>query len=123
MTDSVTHFERNRLFRDHPFFPENLSELPELYATEEVPIPEKVIHLHYFIGQGTHWFIAELDRKTGTAFGYAVLNGDMQNAEWGYTNLFEAEQAFFDRFSVDARVILRDTDWVPRPFKDIIFPE
>lgn len=123
MNASVTPFEKNRLFRDHTFFPENLDEVPELYATEEVATPEKTIHLHYFIGQGTHWFIAELDRNTGTAFGFAVLNGDMQNSEWGYTNLYEAERAFFDRHTVDFRVIMRDTDWTPRPFKDIIFPE
>lgn len=123
MNASITPFEKFRLFRDHKFFPENLFELPELYETEEVPIPEKIIHLHYFLGQGSHWFVAEFDKKSGDSFCFVVLNGDMQNAEWGYTNLYEAEKQFFDRFSVDARVILREVDWEPRPFKDIIFPE
>jgi cell division FtsZ-interacting protein ZapD len=42
----------NRDLRGHDFLPgiEALADLPDLYATEHVPLADKVIHLHYFIG-------------------------------------------------------------------------
>ena len=37
-----------------------LSKIPRLYETESVPIKEKVIHMHFFLG-GCDWYIAEHD--------------------------------------------------------------
>ena len=64
-----------------------LNEVPRLYETEEVPIKEKVIHLHFFMGN-CDWYAVEFDGED-TFFGYAILNGDHQNAEWGYFSLSE----------------------------------
>lgn len=64
-----------------------LRNLPQLYETESIPLKDKVIHLHFFIA-GCDWFIAEYDGKD-LFWGYAILNNDSQNAEWGYVSFEE----------------------------------
>lgn len=64
-------------------------KMPRLYETEGVPFDDKEIWLHFFVlGTDSHWMAAETDGK-GLYFGYAVLGGDWQNAEWGYFRLTE----------------------------------
>jgi len=43
---------------------------------------------HYFFG-GCDSFICEYDPKEGLMFGYGILNGDLQNSEWGYFSVEE----------------------------------
>ena len=63
--------------------------IPELYATENVPLSKKIIHQRYQIKEiGFYWLIAEIDKKRNLAFGYANLNND-QFAEWGYISIGE----------------------------------
>lgn len=66
---------------------ERLDRIPRLYETEETQLKDKMIHLHFFIG-ACDWYIAEYDG--GDLFwGFACLNGDLQNAEWGYVSFAE----------------------------------
>ena len=37
-----------------------LNKIPRLYATEDVPAKDKVIHIHFFLGN-SDWYIAEFD--------------------------------------------------------------
>ncbi|GAB7023798.1 DUF2958 domain-containing protein [Salidesulfovibrio brasiliensis] len=67
--------------------PEQLDAIPRLYETETIPLENKLIHLHFFIG-GCDWYAVEFDGED-TFFGYAILNRDWQNAEWGYFSLSE----------------------------------
>ena len=62
--------------------PEQLAKIPRLYETEDVPLSDKPIHLHFFIG-GCDWYVSEYDGED-LFFGYAILNNDMEMAEWGY---------------------------------------
>jgi len=39
---------------------ERLDRIPRLYETENVPLKDKLIYLHFFIG-GCDWYIAEYD--------------------------------------------------------------
>ena len=65
---------------------ERLAKIPGLYDTENIPLKDKLIYLHFFIG-GCDWYIAEHD---GDLFwGFAILNNDFQNAEWGYISFSE----------------------------------
>ena len=57
-----------------------LSRMPRLYETENVPLSDKIIHQHYFIG-GSDWYMAEYDPNDRLFFGYAVLNNDHEMAE------------------------------------------
>ena len=66
---------------------ERLTKIPRLYATENIPLPDKLIYLHFFIA-GSDWYIAEYDGDD-LFWGYAVLNNDHVNAEWGYISFSE----------------------------------
>lgn len=90
---------------------EQISRVPALYATENVDLDDKIIHLHYFYG-GSDWYIAEASLQDGQlmAFGYAIINGDMQNAEWGYISIDEIKST---------NKVELDFHWTPVKFKDI----
>ena len=64
-----------------------LSRIPRLYETESVSLKSKLIHLHFFVG-GSDWYIAEFDGED-LFWGFAILNNDLQNAEWGYISFSE----------------------------------
>ena len=66
---------------------ERLARIPRLYQTEEASLREKIIYLHFFIG-GCDWYIAEYD-GADLFWGFAILNQDYQNAEWGYISFGE----------------------------------
>jgi len=40
--------------------PEQLAKLPKLYETEKVPLKDKPIYIHFFIGD-CDWFVSEYD--------------------------------------------------------------
>lgn len=92
---------------------EALAALPRLYATEGTPNREKVIHMHFFLGN-CDWYAAEYDPDQRIFFGFAVLNGDDRMAEWGYFSLDELRKLRDGPFEVD-----RDLWWQPTKFKDI----
>ena len=94
---------------------EELDNLPRLYETEDVPLEEKIIRQHYFLG-GTDWYIAEYDPDERIFFGYTVLNNDYQNAEWGYTSLDELSKINVRGIEVD-----RNLYWSPKRFAEIEF--
>jgi hypothetical protein len=83
-----------------------LAKLPRLYETENVSAKDKVIHLHFFFG-GSDWFVAEYDGDD-VFFGFVILNGDMENAEWGYFPLRELDGINIRGFQID-----RDLYWKP----------
>ncbi len=73
---------------------ERLAKIPRSYATENVPIKDKKIYLHFFIG-GCDWYICEYDGHD-TFFGFCILNSDYQNAEWGYVSFSELKSIKID---------------------------
>ena len=86
---------------------EKLATIPRLYATENVPLKDKIIHMHFFIG-GCDWYIAEFDGED-LFFGYAILNGDTQNAEWGYISFSELKEINNRGIEID-----NDLYWEPQ---------
>jgi len=68
---------------------ERLSKIPRLYETEEIPLAEKRVHLHFFIG-GCDWWVVEFDGED-TFFGFVNLGDDL-NAEWGYFSFRELRE-------------------------------
>jgi hypothetical protein len=67
---------------------EELSKIPALYSSEDVSLREKIIYMHFFIG-GCDWYAAEYDPNERLFFGFAILNNDLEMAEWGYFSLEE----------------------------------
>ena len=83
---------------------ERLSRIPRLYETEteHVPLEDKLIHLHFFLG-GCDWFIAEYDGHD-VMWGFAILNNDLQCAEWGYISLSELKSIRLEYLEVDCEL-------------------
>lgn len=88
--------ELSRTSEEKEFFQEKLLEYANRIAgmaksyEQDGKGEEAVVFLHYFHG-GSDWYITEKDQDGGVqqAFGYAVLNGDEQNAELGYISIEE----------------------------------
>ena len=81
-----------------------LSKVPVLYATEGVSLADKKIVMHFFFGD-CDWYIVEYDGED-TFFCYAILNGDLEMAEWGYTSYTELKDLKVRGCEVD-----RDMYW------------
>lgn len=93
------------MFDNIPEFKQNISDVyktikdtPELYATESVE--NKIAYLHYF-SSSSDWYVLELQKGDifdddtiiqKEAFVYAILNGDLENAEYGYSDLNEIKK-------------------------------
>jgi len=93
---------------------QELEQLPGLYETDTIPISEKLIQMHFFLG-GCDWYISEYGPDDRLFFGYAILNGDRENAEWGYISLDELlEVKTSHGIEVD-----RDLHWMPTKVQDI----
>lgn len=99
-----------------------IDEMPGTYETEDIKTPDKIIYLHYF-NNDSHWYIIEKDKgqsrkeekeagleygRQYQAYGYAILNGDLEMAEWGYVNIEELRE-------FDAQL---DFNWIPRKFSE-----
>ena len=80
---------------------EQLAKLPRLYETEPIPLKDKLIHLHFFIG-GCDWYVCEYDGED-LLWGYAYLN-DPQNAEWGYISFPEMKETSIHGIEIDCEV-------------------
>ena len=87
-----------------------LAALPALYSTEETPLKDKVIHQHYFLA-ATDWYVAEWSPAERLFFGFCILNGDTENAEWGYISLDE----LLDLKTPRGIEVERDLHWQPTP--------
>lgn len=107
-----------------------VEELPKLYSTEkeynkykkELPKNEQpmkfsefaIAKVHFFIG-GSDWYVLEWDGHD-TIWGYAILNGDIQNAEFGYTSLNEIQSVRINKFIG----VELDFYFTPKPMSVII---
>lgn len=83
-----------------------LQTVPRLYETEHISLQEKIIHLHFFFGS-SDWYIAEYDGDD-LFWGFAILNNDLLNAEWGYISFSELKSIHIQGIEVD-----RDIFWKP----------
>ena len=98
-----TFFKKGKTMWNTPT-KDQLSNIPRLYETENIPAEEKLIYLHFFFS-GCDWFIAEYDGDD-TFFGFAILNSDYEMAEWGYISFAELKSIRIDDLEIDC-----ETDW------------
>ena len=91
---------------------EQLAKLPKLYKTKKIPPKDKIIYLHFFIS-ATDLYIAEYDGKD-IFYGFTVLNGDDEMAEWGYISFQELREVKVGFLEVD-----NDLHWRPKPAGEI----
>ena len=90
-----------------------LAKIPKFYSGEETPLEEKVIHMHFFMG-GSDWYATEYSPKEGNFFGFVILNGMYDMAEWGYFNFEELCKLKLSFLEVD-----RDKFWKVRKAKEV----
>lgn len=93
---------------------DELAGIPLLYTTESIGLEDKLIHMHFFLGS-CDWYAAEYDRDDRLFFGYAILNDDFQNAEWGY---FAYDELRSIRIGGGIEID-RDLHWRVRPARDV----
>lgn len=93
---------------------ERLAQIPRLYETESTPLKDKLIYLHFFIG-GCDWYIAEYDGDD-LFFGFAILNNDIECAEWGYVSFSELKSIKIKGIEIDCEL---EEYWPPTPVSDI----
>lgn len=93
---------------------ERLAKIPRLYETEGIPLKDKQIHLHFFLGN-CDWYIAEYDGED-LFFGFAILNGDHLNSEWGYISFMELRSINFNGLEIDCE---KEEFWQARGASEI----
>jgi hypothetical protein len=91
-----------------------LDKIPRLYETETVPLKDKIIHLHFFIG-GCDWYIAEYDGQD-LFFGFAILNNDHYNSEWDCVSFNELKALKVGFLEVDCEL---EENWMPKKASEI----
>lgn len=91
---------------------EQFDEIPKLYATENTPLEDKLIYLHFFIAD-SDWYIAEYDGQD-IFWGFAILGGDYINAEWGYISFNEMKEINTHGLEIDC-----DLYWRIRPAREV----
>ena len=88
---------------------------------------QAIVFLHYFHG-GSDWYITEKDSEDEQhqAFGYTILNGDEENAEWGYISIEELKDTkpsmvikSIDRSFRTKTTIELDFYFTPKPLYEI----
>jgi len=92
---------------------EELNKLPKLYATENMPEDDKEVLMHFFIG-GSDWYVAEYSPEKRIFFGFVIMNGDLEMAEWGYSSLDEMSAIKFIGLEID-----HDLYWKPKKFREV----
>ena len=112
--------EINRDLRNHTFYPSLRDPIPALYATEDTPLDDTIVYAHCFVLGGTgEWFVMELDRENPEqmlAFGW----GEITNGELGYFDLIALESLRIDRPGAPPVIVVRDTEWTPRPWSEVV---
>lgn len=94
---------------------QRLSRIPKLYETEEIDLQQKLVHLHFSLA-GSDWYAVEFD-GTDLFWGFVILNGDMENSEWGLFSLKELQSLRVAGFlRVDCEI---EGVWVVRPAGEI----
>lgn len=89
---------------------ERLDRIPRLYETEPIPLKDKIIYLHFFIGS-CDWYVAEFDGND-IFFGYAILNDDTDCAEWVYVSFSELKEVCIHNIEIDYEL---EEFWRPKP--------
>ena len=99
-------------------------KLPALYATEAIPLKDKIAVVKLFdpCGAYTFWVVEGSEEEYGEQgetdwilWGYTTLGFGRDSDEFGYSSLNEIK-AVKNRFGLG---IERDLHWTPCPLKDI----
>ncbi|WP_030383013.1 MULTISPECIES: DUF4262 domain-containing protein [unclassified Streptomyces] len=107
--------------RGHSFYPapEEVAEIPGLWATVMEPHEHRVVGFRYFSARG-EWYVVEVNDATGQAYGWSCLGSDLSQGRWGLIDLPALES-----FRPDgdlSHLVVRDLDFTP-DFAANVLPE
>ena len=95
-----------------------LKKCPKIGKTEKKK--EHPVIFHYRLRE-THIYICEFDGED-LFFGYTVLNGDLENSEWGYSSLSEIKSIphfkidfYFKEQSIEAALYTAYPEYFKKP--------
>mgnify|MGYP001557854166 CR=1 FL=1 len=88
---------------------DNIFKCPPLYSQDGLG-KQAIVYMHYFIGGADIW-ISEVDKETKEGFGYTILNGDTEMAEFGYTSISEI---------ISTKQGEMDLYWTPKTFEEAL---
>lgn len=91
---------------------QQLSTIPKFYKTEGISPKEKIIHFHFEF-RNCHWFMAEFNGED-SFFGFAILNGDLEMAEWGYISY-----ELLRMVDIDGEEVVNDLEWEVRKAMEV----
>ena len=91
-----------------------LAELCEIPMAEDSPLEERVIYMHFFLGN-SDWYVAGYDPQKRMFFGYFIPNNDYAKAGWGRFSLDTLDKL---RLDPDLEVV-RNLDWKPKKAMDV----
>ncbi|WDN55867.1 DUF4262 domain-containing protein [Streptomyces clavuligerus] len=105
--------------RGHGFYPapEELAEVPGLWATVLEPHEHQVVRLRYVSSWG-EWYIVEVDSASGAAYGWSCLGRDRSQGSWGRIDLLALES-----FCADgdlSQLVVRDLEFAPGVAADVL---
>jgi len=94
-----------------------------LKIQQEAEDGSTLILAHFFMG-GCDWYIVDYDPETEIMYGYAILGGNLQLAEWG-TVFFKEDPN--NPCSKDNLMVLKqgyvevdfDKHWTPKSFNEV----
>ena len=85
-----------------------LAELCEIPIAKNTPLEERVVHMHFFLGN-SDWYVSEYDPQRQMFFGYFIPNNDYEKAGWGQFSLEELDRLRSGRHGE----VVRNLDWKP----------
>jgi len=90
-----------------------MAALPGLYATLDVPLPERLVQMH-FLRENGEWFAVEYDPEQRRFYGYIDVRPGAPH--WGFFSLDEVMDCWVPSLCPEAEL---DLDWQPKKVKEI----
>lgn len=91
----------------NPPLSDQLAQIPKLYSTPNIPFPDKMVYLHFFLGIN-EWFVTEFDGENIFA-GYST-----EKEQWGHFYFDELKRLNHQGAEVDC-----NSFWQVKPAKEI----
>jgi len=108
-----------------------LTRLPRLHTTKNIPTAEKVVGVHFFTPTIAYYMVEYCPKKQ-RFFGYSIVNFDFENSKWEYFSFNKMKKMKFQNRShglyheiINSYMAFKwieieyNSCWTPKKIKDI----